>query len=294
MNQSAPIATASRRVSRWLALLSLTGLLTGHTAFLATAAAQNAPAETEPVLQLDTFKVTTAIDTYKEDRNLSSSKMPIDMKDLAATLQVLNSSFISDKVATSLEDLYPYVVGMSREGPAAAGFTLRGYTNSATNTMINNLMTDGLPGGASRFGSPTTANVDRVEVLKGPNSVLYGAMNPGGLINIVTKQPSVKTSHSIFASVGSFAGSQGTNSMGFTTSLDSTGPLDEGKHVLYRFIASYEDAPTWRQFDWSKNYYFFRRSPTASTKTPRRPSSSRSIASITWPFRIKRSSHRET
>src|SRR5882672_9256765 len=112
MNQSAPIATASRRVSRWLALLSLTGLLTGHTAFLATASAQNAPAatptETEPVLQLDTFKVTTAIDTYKEDRNLSSSKMPIDMKDLAATLQVLNTSFINDKVATALEDLYPY------------------------------------------------------------------------------------------------------------------------------------------------------------------------------------------
>ncbi|MDB6114013.1 MAG: Iron complex outerrane recepter protein [Lacunisphaera sp.] len=215
------------------------------------------PADPDKVVTLDTFKVTTAIDTYKEDRNLSSGKMPIDMKDMAATLQVLNTSFISDKVATSLEDLYPYIVGMSREGPAAAGFTLRGYTNSATNTMINNLQTDGLPGGASRFGSPTTANVDRVEVLKGPNSVLYGAMNPGGLINIITKQPSIKTSHSVFASVGSFAGSQGTNSMGYSTSLDTTGPLDAEKHMLYRFIASYEDAPTWRQFDWSKNYYFF-------------------------------------
>src|SRR5258708_27687414 len=43
--------------------------------------------------------------------------------------------------------------------------------------------------------------------------------------------------------------------MGFTTSLDSTGPLDAGKHWLYRCSASYEDAPTWRQFDWSWNYY---------------------------------------
>jgi len=255
MNQTTPNTTASGRVFSQLTALVLSGLLVGTSTTLMAQTA--ASLESENTVTLDTFKVTGAIDTYKADRSLSSSKMPIDMKDMAATLQVLNSSFISDKVATSLEDLYPYVVGMSREGPAASGFTLRGYTNSATNTMINNLMTDGLPGGASRFGSPTTANVDRVEVLKGPNSVLYGAMNPGGLINIVTKQPSIKASHSIFASVGSFAGSQGTNSMGFSTSLDSTGPLDEGKHLLYRFIASYEDAPTWRQFDWSKNYYFF-------------------------------------
>ncbi|MFI5336057.1 MAG: TonB-dependent siderophore receptor, partial [Opitutales bacterium] len=45
--------------------------------------------------------------------------------------------------------------------------------------------------------------------------------------------------------------------MGFTTTLDSTGPLDPGKHWLYRFITSYEDTPSWRQFDWSRSYYFF-------------------------------------
>jgi iron complex outermembrane receptor protein len=268
MNPSAQITPAHRRVSRWLAQLSLAGLLTCLTASFAAETAEtkeedvpeNAAAETadsEHMVKLDTFRVSTAINSYKEDRNMSSSKMPIDTKDMAATLQVLNTSFISDKLATSLDDLYPYIVGMTREGPAAAGFTLRGYTNSATNTMINNLQTDGLPGGASRFGSPTTANVDRVEVLKGPNSVLYGAMNPGGLINIITKQPAIKTAHSMSFSAGSYLGSQGTNDAGFSATLDSTGPLDAGKHWLYRFIASYEDAPTWRQFDWSKNYYIF-------------------------------------
>ncbi len=136
------------------------------------------------IVKLEEFKVSTTVGTYAETTTSAASKIPLDMKDLAATLQVLNASFIGDKLATSLEDLYPYVVGMTRESPAGAGFTLRGYTNSATNTMINNLTTDGLPGGASRFGSPPTANVERVEVIKGPNSVLYGAMNPGGLINI--------------------------------------------------------------------------------------------------------------
>src|SRR5438552_1132667 len=84
-----------------------------------------------------------------------------------------------------LEAFYPYVVGMTRESQAASGFTLRGFTNNATNTLLNNIQFDGQSGGASRFGSPTTANVERVEVLKGPNSVLYGAMSPGGIINIV-------------------------------------------------------------------------------------------------------------
>ena len=215
------------------------------------------PAETDTIVKLEEFKVSTSVGTYAETSSTSAGKVPIDMKDVPATLQVLNASFISDKLAASLDDLYPYVVGMTRESPAAAGFTLRGYTNSATNTMINNLQTDGLPGGASRFGSPTTANVERVEVLKGPSSVLYGSMNPGGLINIVTKSPSAKQGSTLFTSVGGYAGNQGKNGTGFNTSLDTTGPIDAGKHWLYRFITSYEDAPAWRQFDWTKNYYFF-------------------------------------
>ena len=220
-------------------------------------AALHAQAPKDEIVKLEEFRVSTTVGTYAETTTSAASKIPIEMKDLAATLQILNASFISDKLAASLDDLYPYVVGMTREGPAAAGFTLRGYTNGATNTTINNLQTDGLPGGASRFGSPTTANVERVEVLKGPSSVLYGSMNPGGLINIVTKQPSAKQGSVFSSSVASYAGDQGKNGQGFSTTLDTTGPIDAGKHWLYRFIASYEDAPAWRQFDWTKNYYYF-------------------------------------
>src|SRR5258708_1150203 len=151
----------------------------------------------EEIINLDEFKVSTTVGSYEERSTSAGTKIPMDLKDLAGTLQVLNASFIGDKRAQSLEDLYPYIVGMTRESPAAAAFTLRRFTNHSTNTLINNLQTDGLPGGASRFGSPTTANVERVEVLKGPSSVLYGSMNPGGMINIVTKQPGVKAAYSL-------------------------------------------------------------------------------------------------
>lgn len=201
--------------------------------------------------------VTATIDTYASRMTAIGSKTPVDVKEVPATIQVLNESFIADKLASSLEDLYPYVVGMTRESPAAAGFTLRGYTNNSTNTLINNLTTDGLPGGASRFGSPPTANVERIEVLKGPSSVLYGSMNPGGLINIVTKSPLDKSYHSVFVSGAGYQGSQGRNGTGYLGTIDSTGPIGSEGKLLYRFIASYEDAPAWRQYDWARNYYIF-------------------------------------
>lgn len=215
------------------------------------------PALKEGMVQLDPFKVTTSIGTYAESTTSAGSKTPMNMRDLAGTVQVLNASFIEDKRAQSLEDLYPYIVGMTRESPAATGFTLRGFTNNSTNTLLNNLTTDGLPGGASRFGSPTTANVDRVEVIKGPVSVLYGSMNPGGIINIVTKQPQAVAGNSLTTTLAGFTGAQGRHGAGYSAALDSTGPIDAGKHWLYRFVGYYEDVPAWRQFDWGKNFYLF-------------------------------------
>ncbi|MBI2813662.1 MAG: TonB-dependent receptor [Opitutae bacterium] len=213
----------------------------------------------EKVLKLETFTVTTSIGTYNEHTTSAGSKTPMDMKDIAGTVQVLNASFIEDKLARSLEDLYPYVVGMTRESQAASGFTLRGFTNNATNTLLNNIQYDGLSGGAARFGSPTTANVDRVEVIKGPNSVLYGAMSPGGIINIVSKSPLAKRANSLSFSVAGFAGQNVSfgEKMGYSATLDTAGPIDSGKRWLYRFIASYDEVATFRRFDWGRNYYFY-------------------------------------
>ncbi len=210
-------------------------------------------------VQLEEFKVSTTLGTYGETTTSAGSKTPMNMRDLPATVQVLNSAFIEDKRAQSLEDLYPYVVGMTRESTAALGFTLRGFSNNLTNTLLNNVQTDGLPGLASRFGSPTTANVERVEVIKGPISVLYGSMNPGGIINVVTKQPLARSSRNFYATLASFAGQNSGlgDNVSFTATLDTTGPLDAGKHWLYRLIAAYEDESGFRQFSWAKNYHLF-------------------------------------
>src|SRR5258708_40196867 len=125
--------------------------------------------------------------------------------------------------------------------------------------MFGNVQVDGLPGLGSRYGSPTTANVERVEVLKGPVSVLYGQMAPGGVINIETKRPLAKAKTTLFASASSYAGANRRlgDHAGFATALDTTGPVDAGRRFLYRMIVNYEQAASFRRNSFATNYYFF-------------------------------------
>ena len=79
-------------------------------------------------------------------------------------------------------------------------------------------------------------NVERVEVLKGPASLLYGSLEPGGMINIVTKKPLSEPEYRIEFGAGSF---------GYINPvIDATGPLASDK-VLYRFIGSYAHSNTY-------------------------------------------------
>lgn len=253
----------------WRARLAALLLISVNLTFVRAQEAGKAPESgvapvdqtaTGETLVLEKYEVYSPnLTSYKEAAASSATKLPMDLMDTAASLQVLNSAFLEDKRAQSLEDLFSYVNGMTRQNPSASGFVLRGFSGDTTNTMINIIQFDGMPGPASRFGSPTTANVERVEVLKGPSSVTFGAMNPGGVVNIISKSPQAKAAYSFSTAVSSYAG-QGTSlgkNAGFVSTFDATGPIDAKKHWLFRFIASYEDPATWKQFDWGKNFYFF-------------------------------------
>jgi len=84
--------------------------------------------------------------------------------------------------------------------------------------------------------------LERVEVLKGPASVLYGQASPGGLASLVTKRPLDDAQHEIQLQGGTFDRVQGA--------VDLTGPLDDEGRFLYRFVALGRDADT--QIDQTK------------------------------------------
>ena len=127
---------------------------------------------------------------------------------------------------------------------------LRGFTAS---TILRDGFRD-LNGLSSR-SFIETGNIERIEVLKGPASVLFGNLAPGGAINIVTKTPLSDPFYSGGVSVGSF---------GFLDSnIDLSGPLDQNGNVLYRLNAVYEDSEGFRG-DFNQDVERFFVAPTLS------------------------------
>ena len=88
--------------------------------------------------------------------------------------------------------------------------------------------------------NPTT-QIDRIEVLKGPASVLFSAIEPGGVVNIVTKKPLGEPRHFLNASFDSFGKRYVLG--------DFTGPVTADGQLLYRIAASYENSDTFRDFN---------------------------------------------
>ena len=215
-----------------------------------------------PVLAQDAATLSTLVVTSDQTPYIhlseTATKTNQDLLDTPLTVNIVNQAFMQDLQAETLADVYPYVVGLSQSGTNANSFTLRGLSSSLQNVQI-----DGLPGLASRFGSPSTANIERVEVLKGPASVLYGLMQPGGLINIVTRKPQAEERTSVSVSGRSYASGNSNfgSDAGGTFTFDSTGAMTEDKSLLYRFIGSVENIDSFRDGVNNNNVYLY---PTLS------------------------------
>jgi iron complex outermembrane recepter protein len=84
------------------------------------------------------------------------------------------------------------------------------------------------------------ANVESVEILKGPAAILYGLVEPGGMVNVTTKQPLATPYYALNQQFGSYDL--------YRTTIDTTGPLTKNKDLLYRMNFSYENSASFRDF----------------------------------------------
>ncbi len=207
----------------------------------------------DPIV-LEKFTVTTAIGSYHQASSSMASKIPMELKDLASSLQIMNATAISDRNAVTLVDVFGYVVGANQSQSNINGFTFRGFPNTGSYTQ--NIQFDGLQGPTLKKAATSAVNVDSMEFLKGPNGVLYGQMNPGGLLNIVTKNPMEKQSTYLKLTAGVYAGE--FNSFGSkvtnTFAFDNTGPVPFIKGLYYRLIVDAGSTPTSRPGNWGRQY----------------------------------------
>ncbi len=145
---------------------------------------------------------------------------------LPQSVSVVDHTVFESQASQSLGDVVRNVAGIIQsDGSSAPGgfYSLRGFYSDSNGNFRKN--------GAQLFKSAELLqpNVERVEVLKGPSSVFFGQLDPGGVVNLVTKRPQPVAHAEVDLRTGSFGLIDGV--------LDLTGPLGSG-NTAYRMIAS--------------------------------------------------------
>ncbi|MBN9672303.1 TonB-dependent siderophore receptor [Roseibium aggregatum] len=159
---------------------------------LSAAMAQDAAA-----VKLDTIKVEDIVEQgdgpvegYVANRSRAGTKTDTPLIKTPQAVSVVPSQQIEDQAADSVSEALRYTAGVATE--------YRGSSNLHDEMYIRGFgyvprYVNGLEYGWSSLGQIPPYLLERVEVLKGPSSILYGQSSPGGIVNLVTKQPTGET-----------------------------------------------------------------------------------------------------
>lgn len=229
-------------------------LMTTCIASLPAAFISHAATAQEAEVKLDPILVIGQQQTYFEDTNTTALKGISADNDTPFVVSSTNATLMNDIRAKNMEDIFGYTVGVNQAALTADGFVIRGF-----DIDLNNIKVDGMSGLTTRFGSPSVANIERVEVLKGPASVLYGNMETGGMVNMVTKKPEEEFSGRITTAFETFASdvSGFGEDNGISTTLDMTGPVPGRDDLFYRLILTGNGTQSFRGDVVNEEYYAY-------------------------------------
>ncbi|EHN8802635.1 TonB-dependent siderophore receptor [Enterobacter asburiae] len=200
-------------------------------------AADNTAAKDGETLTVTADPNTTAEATngYQPLNTSTATLTNMPMLDIPQVVNTVSDKVLADQHATTLDEaLYNVsnVVQTNTLGGTQDAFVRRGFGANRDGSIMTNGLRTVLP---RSFNAAT----ERVEVLKGPASTLYGILDPGGLINVVTKRPEKTFGGSLSATSSSFGGGTGQ--------IDVTGPID-GTRLAYRLTGEYQNEDYWRNF----------------------------------------------
>ncbi len=171
-----------------------------------------------------------------EEVIVTANRVETPAKDVTASVTVITQEMIQSLPARNVTDLLAFAPGVASNGRAGTGnpgsVSMRGLNGGGGSSKVL-VMIDGRPmlygyNSATDWNSIPLAVIERIEIVRGPVSTLYGNNSLGGAINIITKKPD-KDATALTTSYGSF----GTSS----TSLVQSGKSDD---VAYIFTANYE------------------------------------------------------
>ncbi len=186
-------------------------------------------------------EVVVATGRRLNNRPVEIGKIAINPMDLPQAITVIGHGMIREQQAQRLSDVIRNVNGVyltTTRGSVQESFAARGYSFGSNNLFKN--------GARINAGSmPEMSSLERVEVLKGSSAILFGQVAPGGVINMVTKEPKFNFGGEVSMRVGSYDL--------YKPTFDIYGPMS--KSVAYRLNGTFESANSFRDGVSSKRYY---------------------------------------
>jgi outer membrane receptor protein involved in Fe transport len=161
----------------------------------------------------------TAADSPIDEMVVVARKRAERLIDVPVSVTSVSAESLANQNAVGLADYYSRIPGLSiSNSTSTSGVSLRGITTGGNGTSPTvGVMVDEAPFGATSYlASPQFPDIDpaeleRIEVLRGPQGTLYGASSTGGLIKLITRRPSIDTFSSRIETLGNAAsgGSEG-------------------------------------------------------------------------------------
>lgn len=171
---------------------------------------------------------------YAATRTASGTKTDTPILEAPRSISVATREQMADRAVQNLDDAVRYMPGVTASSygsdSRAEWLKIRGFEPTQ--------VLDGLPLPKGVYVMPKleTWDLERVAVLRGPASSVYGQTPPGGMLDMVSRRPEAVASHEIQAQVGSYNRKQ--------ISFDSTGPIDDAGVFEYRVSGVVRDSGT--------------------------------------------------
>ncbi|MFB9953004.1 TonB-dependent siderophore receptor [Rhizobium puerariae] len=173
--------------------------------------------------------------SYVTDRSKTGTKTDTPLIETPQSISVIGRKQIEATGSRSLGEATRYTAGVRElfggADPRYDQYQIRGFNASTTGLYLDGLQllsSSGLPFRLEPYG------LDRIEVLRGPSSVLYGGTNPGGLINAVSKKPTDTAFGEVTTGVNSFGNVYSGFDLGGPTEWNDAAGADVASEWSYR------------------------------------------------------------
>lgn len=174
--------------------------------------------------------VVQASKNYTKEPTTAINRLDIKNIQNPQSIQVINQELMKDKQIQTVGEAIKLMAGVNAFSSSQySDYVMRGFRGAPGNFAYN-----GIRGDFFQFDQAAlTYNIESIEAIKGPTSVLYSAGNPGGVINHVTKKALVSPRYELQYTFGSFNQHR--------VMADATGAITKNKKLLYRMIVGYEN-----------------------------------------------------